>query len=160
MFTSLILIGVNFIILFIIYIFFKNRLNKYINSSLIIDKIREEVDEMVIELNQTTNRNISLIEERLERLQGLLEKADKHVLRLSGIVEKKRENVKMYDDLRKSVPLVEPSGIRNSVSSRDKVLSMFKDGVPKDAIAQKLDKTLAEVDLILSLNQQKEGPNE
>lgn len=144
--STVLTIGINILILFFIFLFFRNRLNRFIKSSLYLEQIRNEVDGLVIELNQTTNRNIGLIEERLDKLSELLDKADKSIVLLSKNVEQKREETRVYTDLKKKVPFVE-----QEMSLGDKVKQMYMDGMKKEVIASKLDVTLSEVDLILSI---------
>ena len=111
-----------------------------------LEQIRNEVDDLVIELNQTTNRNIGLIEDRLDRLKELLDKADKSIVLHSKSTEQKKEETKVYTNLKKNIRLAD-----QDVSIGEKVKRMYMDGVKKEVIASKLDVTLSEVDLILTI---------
>lgn len=151
--STVLTIGINFLVLFFMFLFFKQRINRFIKSSLYLEQVRNEVDGLVIELNQTTNRNIGLIEERLERLKEILDKADKSIMLLSRSLEKKQEGTKVYTDLKKNVRIAgeNPEKKEQELSLGQKVKRMYLDGMKKDVIASKLEVTLSEVDLILSI---------
>ena len=151
--STVLLIGINFLIIFFIFLFFRSRINRFIKSSLFLEQLRNEVDSLVIELNQTTNRNIGLIEERLDRLKELLEKADKSIHLLSKKSEQTKEETRVYTDLKKNVPLFGAQETDDVLepSLGEKVKRMYLDGVKKETIASKLDVTLSEVDLMLSI---------
>ena len=141
------------------FLFFRGRLVRFVKSNLVLDQIREEVDKMIIEMNQTTNRNIGLIEDRLQYLRELTAKADKSILQLSRTVEQKKDEVLVYNDLKKRAPMVHQDSIQefpSELTINQRVLQMYKEGIPKEKIARNIDKTLGEVDLILSLELRKE----
>ena len=61
--------------------------------------MREEVDRLQVELNQTTNRNVTLIEDRLNALSEALGKADKKILLFRREAEKQEMSGKLYTEL-------------------------------------------------------------
>ncbi len=124
-------------------------MEKAVTSSSLVEKIRKEIDELVVELNHTTDRNIELIEERIGRLNKLLKDADNRIVAL----DRRKENTtvkKTYEDIvtgRRS-----PADTRNTEPTvRDKVLSLAREGFDNAVIAKKCQLTLGEVDLIVSL---------
>ncbi len=154
-----IVLSINVSILFLMFLYFRGRLVRFVKSNLVLDQIREEVDMMIIEMNQTTNRNIGLIEERLQYLSELTAKADKSILQLSRTVEQKKKEVLVYNDLKKRAPMVHQDSVQDfplELTLNQRVLQMYKDGISKEKIAHNIDKTLGEVDLILSLELRKE----
>lgn len=155
----LVTIGINFISLFLIFLFFRWRLNKVVKTTFVIDQIRTEVDGMIIELNNTTNRNITLIEEKLGEMTKLAERADKSILLLSKTLENKKVGGDLYTSIRPKVRVLpesygEPSG--KELTAKDRVERMHREGMSKEEIAGKSGKTLSEIELILSLAQRKE----
>ena len=68
-------------------------------------------------------------------------------------MKQKKEETKVYTDLRKNVRIVDRNGANEEkeLSLGDKVKQMYLNGIKKEAIASKLDVTLSEVDLILSI---------
>ena len=44
---------------------------------MILGRIRDEIDEMIIEINRTADRNVTLLENRITRLNSLIQRAEK-----------------------------------------------------------------------------------
>jgi hypothetical protein len=53
---------------FIVYLILKAKLNKSVDPKAILESIREEVDRIIVELNSTTDRNITLLEDKVQSL--------------------------------------------------------------------------------------------
>ena len=100
MVTTIILIGVNFLVLLIMYFVFKGKIEKALTNEEILRSVREEVDQMIVELNQTTNRNIGLIEESINRLSEVLRKADKSIMLLSRQQDQQKKREEVYTNLK------------------------------------------------------------
>ena len=73
---------------FIVYLILKAKLNKSVDPKAILESIREEVDRIIVELNSTTDRNITLLEDKVQSLSTLLEQADKKIGILKREIEK------------------------------------------------------------------------
>lgn len=154
--TILICTGINIGILSIMYLLFRKKLEKAVTSSALVDHIRKEIDELVVELNHTTDRNIELIEERISRLNKLLKDADNRIV----VLEKRQERPAVrdtYEELQKPRPAPPREKPGQEPPVREKVLALAGQGFDNAVIAGKLGLTLGEVDLIVSIETSKGG---
>jgi hypothetical protein len=85
--ATILVIALNAIGCLAVYLILSARLRRAASPDTEIRRIREEVDRLVIELNQTTDRNLSLIEDKLSELSDLLAKADRKI----GLVRRESE---------------------------------------------------------------------
>ncbi|MEW5814189.1 MAG: hypothetical protein AB1798_02175 [Spirochaetota bacterium] len=156
MFQTLLFTAViNFLILLLIFLFFKNKINTALKSSVMLDQIREEVNQMIIELNQTTSRNIGLIEEKLKQLSELLSKTDKSIIILNRELDKNEMRTSVYERLKpKGRPIEERAeGLFKPVSVQDRVIQLYREGISSNIIASRLNTTVGEVELIIALKE-------
>ena len=133
---------------FIVYLILKAKLNKSVDPKAILESIREEVDRIIVELNSTTDRNITLMEDKVQSLSTLLEQADKKIGILRREIEKHELSAKVYSDLARSEKRVE---IPEEQDRSTRVLNLHRQGVSASAIAKRLGITLAEIELIITL---------
>ena len=136
---------------FIVYLILKAKLNKSVDPKAILESIREEVDRIIVELNSTTNRNITLLEDKVQSLSTLLEQADKKIGILRREIEKHELSGKVYSELARSGNRVQEP---EEQDSRTQVLNLHRQGISPSAIAKRLGITLAEIDLIVTLASQ------
>ncbi|MFW6344585.1 MAG: hypothetical protein ACOC2B_07560, partial [Sediminispirochaetaceae bacterium] len=71
--------GINLLVIALVYIHLNGKIKKRESSDHIISEIRREVDELLVELNQTTDRNVGIIEDRIKRVSRSVEEADKRI---------------------------------------------------------------------------------
>lgn len=76
MINILILLAVNFGGFVIIYLLLKKRIDRAFASTELLRQVESEIDAVITELNRTTERNITLLEEKIRHLGDLLGKAD------------------------------------------------------------------------------------
>jgi len=178
----LIAIIVQTIVSLVLILWTRSKVRMYLNSGEEIEKIRREIGALVVELDASADRNVTVLEDRLASLQGVLSEADKKIALLSQDrtkrlpekvtydkfgkfpVHSNRENVrdveteeKVQDkaDLpfisfsEKPLPIEEPFA--------DKVVSLSRRGFSSDIIAARLGATMAEVDLVLSLERERDS---
>ncbi|OQX29971.1 MAG: hypothetical protein B0D92_00915 [Spirochaeta sp. LUC14_002_19_P3] len=124
----------------------------------IISKLRREVSEIIIEMNGTTERNILLLENRIQELKRLLDKAAKVRKVLEAEKNKQASAERIYSELGKKRPIklqdpppFEHESSADSLSPRDKVLQMYQRGDSLDAIVDKVGMNRGEIELIISL---------
>ena len=159
MLATIIAIALNGAFCLVVYLLFQARIRRALDAGEIVDRIRDEVNHMVVDLNQTTDRNVRLIEERIERLQDLLMKADKKVQLVSREYHRYEVGMDVYDKLKKAAHSAEtetvevsPSPGIEEVSLSSSVMALHRQGFDPRIIAGRLGKTLGEVELIISLN--------
>ncbi len=151
------IIGTNLIILSVFYIILKSKINKSLKSTAVLEQIRKEINKLIVELNQTTERNISLIENRVTRLNEILEKADKRIKVLNREVIKTETGKELYSNLSLKIPanpVKEKTNIKidkNDMTKREEVMNYFHKGIDPKIIASRTGFPVGEVELIISL---------
>jgi len=150
----ILLILANIALLVGFFFYFRRRIDRALETDSIVKAIQDEVNQMIVDFNGTTDRNIALIEERIGRLQGLLANADKRITVLKKESDKTRASDEVYTQLKPRGPLSEAPPSETPVrakSPREEVLDLHHQGMDAKRIASKLNKTLGEVELIISL---------
>jgi hypothetical protein len=133
---------------FIVYLILKAKLRTYVDPKAILESIREEIDRIIVELNSTTDRNITLLEDKVQSLTTLLEQADRKIGILRREIEKHEMGTKVYSELaRGGQRLEEPE----EQDRHTQVLDLHRQGISPAAIAKRLGITLAEIELIITL---------
>lgn len=95
-------IALNVVILAIGFVFLHAKLDRKVRPNALLDEIKREVNSIIVELNQTTDRNIGLIEERIETLNSILEKVDKRLALIRREWEQHEAGIQVYSDLKRS----------------------------------------------------------
>jgi DNA-binding NarL/FixJ family response regulator len=145
-----------------VYLLLKRKLARALSAAAILGEVREEVNRILVELNQTTNRNITLIEDRIRSLNELLGKADKRLALLAREAEKQDLAARLYSELSSRrpappeatpVPATPPAEEREGADRNEEVVRLARSGLGPALIARRLGITLGEVELIISLAQ-------
>jgi len=95
--------------LLLIYGILSGRVRRATSAASQVSELREEIDRLVVELNQTADRNIALIEDRIASLNDLAAVADKRIGLLRREIEKHDVGAQLYTrlgDTRASRPTV------------------------------------------------------
>jgi hypothetical protein len=176
--TLLILVAVNVVGYLVIYLLLKERVRRAASPAAQMEGLRDEVNRLVIELNQTTDRNIALIEDRIASLMELLGSADKKIGLMRKESEKHEVGARIYGRIlaaKTPVPDAAPSsfagfterppragesvpgsgpGIR-AESIRDQVIALHNAGFSASVISARVGAPLGEVELIIALEERK-----
>jgi transcriptional regulator len=136
---------------FLVYLILKAKLKRFVDPKAILESIREEVDRIIVEMNSTTDRNITLLEDKVQSLSNLLEQADKKIGILKREIEKHELSAKVYSELARNGKRVQEPEEQDRHSQ---VLNLHRQGISPSAIAKRLGITLAEIELIISLASQ------
>ena len=139
--------------LFVVYLILKQKLNKSLDPQTVLESIREEVDRIIVELNSTTDRNITLLEDKVQSLTNLIEQADKKIGILRREIEKHELAGKVYSELAEKRGK-EPEVEGNNQGEQDvhtQVIQLHRQGISASVIAKRIGITLAEIELIISL---------
>jgi uncharacterized protein YoxC len=128
-------------------------IRKRVDPKSILAEIRNEVDGLIAELNGTTDRNITIIEERLRQLEEIVEKVDKRI----GILRRENEKLgmgKTYNDIVRTVhtdskPQVDTNKPEENV--RKRIVRLSREGFSPQMISNSTGLTVGEVELIISL---------
>ena len=122
----------------------------------VIVELQSEVGELILELNQTTDRNINILEEKISALTRLLNDADKRIKILRTESERNKSESLVYNQLGRindNRPLVDsPAAMpAEKTSNRDRIIELHNNGFTTTVIASRVGSTVGEVELIISL---------
>ena len=96
---NILFVFINIIVIVIGYLFIKNKIEKKLVNKEILNKIKKEINAIIIQLNETTLNNVSLLEEKINNLDKKIILADK---KTAGLKESLvRTNVNNFDSLLK-----------------------------------------------------------
>ena len=98
-YTILITLVIDIAGLLLIYAVVSDRVRRATNAASQIAALREEVSRLVVELNQTTERNVELVEDRIASLNELAASADKKIGLLKREIEKHDVGARIYSRL-------------------------------------------------------------
>ena len=160
----------------VVYFLLKKKIARALGSASILREVREEVNRILVELNQTTHRNVTLIEDRIAALSELLARADKKIALVRREEEKKELADRLYTELASrrrgpespaftpaspgsapaspgsTVPPPAPEGPTEGRSDRmEEAVRLAQAGLSPALISRRLGLTRGEVELILSL---------
>ncbi|OHD13005.1 MAG: hypothetical protein A2Z96_01190 [Spirochaetes bacterium GWB1_48_6] len=144
---------------------------RFLGSDEEISRVRREIGALIIELDSSADRNVTVLEDRLSALKDLLAEADKRIAVLGQERTRRLPDDTVYDRLGratepKQIPVVEPlvPFIRFSEKPlpieepfADKVVSLSRRGFSSDIIAARLGVTMTEVDLVLSMERERDA---
>lgn len=157
MITPILIVSMNLAVFLVFYLYIKRRLDRALKSDEMANRARTEINQMILELNQITDRNISLIEDRLNALTEILSKADKSIVLMNREVEKQDSRTGVYSHLKpRSLPANQAALKTESTgTAKEKVLELHRQDVPAGSIAKMLNITVAEAEFIISLGDKK-----
>ena len=107
-YTILILLALDIGGLLLVYVLLRDRVRRATTANAQISEIRDEMSRLVVDLNQTTDRNIALIEDRIASLNELLSAADKKIGLLHREIEKHDVGTQVYSRLVEGRPMRGP----------------------------------------------------
>ncbi len=179
--SILIAIAVQVIVSLSLVVWTRAKVRRFLGSEDEIGKIRREIGALIVELDSSADRNVTVLEDRLTALKDLVAEADKRISMLGQEKARRQSEDTVYDRLGRQserrfaeparqaepAPAAEPPRhaepsvpfIRFSEKPldleepfADKVLSLSKRGFSSDIIAARLGATMAEVDIVLSMD--------
>ncbi len=103
-YTVLITLVVDLGGLVLVYLLLRDRLRRAASSEARVAEIREEVSRLLVELNQATDRNVALMEDRIAVLNEALSTADKKIGLLRRETEKHDVGSRIYSRLAEGRP--------------------------------------------------------
>jgi hypothetical protein len=170
------------------------RIRSALGSDDEIDRIRREIGSLIMELDASADRNITVLEDRLNTLKEMVAESDKRIAILSQDRGKRQEPAVVYDrsgrtapqrpridaadqtenltpenvnpvngtgspDNPSDIPFIRFSEKPLSIEEpfADKVVSLARKGFSSDIIAARLGATITEVELVLSMEREREG---
>ena len=141
------------------------RIERRIEPTAVLNQIRGEVDELIVEFNQTTERNIGLLEERIVRLNRLIETADRRVAVLRRELDAHESGTRVYSDIvqqaavqRRQEHEQQQADKQNEGGTEDRrtqIIELYEKGIAPNIIAARVGTTVGEVELIVSMRRRK-----
>jgi len=92
----------------VMFLILRGRIHQELNATTLLKDVQDEVDGMVRELNLSAERNIGVLEARIEELEGLLALADQKVVLLAREIERKEKSAEVYTQLKRVAPVPTP----------------------------------------------------
>lgn len=85
-----------------LFVVLRGRIERELNATTLLKDVQDEVDGMVRELNLSAERNIQLLESRIEELEGLLTLSDQKMVLLAKELDRRDRSAEVYSRLKKS----------------------------------------------------------
>jgi uncharacterized small protein (DUF1192 family) len=92
--------------LFLIWFLVKAKVKRYLELENLLSGVRDEARELILELNETADRNVSLVEDRMIALHSLLDEVDRRIGVQKREIEKGDAEREVYAKLNKRRPIV------------------------------------------------------
>jgi len=166
------------------FIFLKSYLKHRTGQERILAEFRQEVNSILKSIDETTDRDISLLEDREKRLKSLLAEVDKRLVLYIREMEQRSKAEKVhaalpalnkkpaatYESLGKkrykgSVSPEEPPKTEQkpeadpapAPSASEQIRSLMRSGLTDSAIASRLGISIAEVEFVAALLERRDG---
>lgn len=175
------------------FLYFKRLIKRTLGLDEVLDRAREEIGGMIAELNQTADRNVSLIEDRIAKAKSFIETAERSLGLLSRQAGQASREREIYEQLAKAgsaraireraqgdsvsvrddpadiergdaprageggMPVIRKSveAIETAATPAERIIVMWEKGLSPEIIAPKLGMTIAEVDLVIAMEEQR-----
>ena len=155
--------GICLLAIYSVYFLLNRKISKILDSEKILSRVDEEVNSLILELNQTTERNVLLIEDRITKLSQLIKESDKSILLLNKEFNRQKIEPLNYNNLSKKrifIPVedeIVKTDTENDENLSDKlrILELFNKGFTSEVIASKTGTSIGEVELIITLHSRK-----
>jgi len=161
--TAFTVTGICLLAIYSVYFLLNRKISRILDSEKILSMVDEEVNSLILELNQTTERNVLLIEDRIVKLSQLIKESDKSILLLNKEFNRQKIEPLHYNHLSKKrnfIPvddeMVKDDGENDeNLSDKLKILELFNKGFSPEVIASKTGTSIGEVELIITLHSRK-----
>jgi hypothetical protein len=150
------------------YLYFKNRIDKRLEAERFLDTLRTDagriVGEMIQDLNRITDRNITLMENRVEELLKILDSADRRILVMKKEIRKEEAAGRIYSSLERDSPQPPAGAAARPSPPADtggegrrfsEIFDLYRKGISPDIIANTLNLPASEVQLMIALQGRK-----
>ena len=149
--------GICLLAIYSVYFFINRKISRILDSEKILSKINEEINGFILELNQTTERNILLIEDKIEILSTLIKKSDNAILLLDKKLYSKEVEPMDYSHLapKHHFPISGSEGNESNLDANNEIIELFQQGFSADIIASKMGKSIGEIELVIAVKSPK-----
>jgi hypothetical protein len=151
-------------------LYFRRYIDRRIEAERLLDNLRNDagriVGDLIQDMNRITDRNITLIEDKLGDLQRILDAADRRIGLMKKEVKKEEAADRVYANIKGPLspaaavsPPPSPQSVEEDTEeetmSSSKVLDLYRKGLSPDIIAGTLDIPVGEVQLMIALQGRK-----
>ena len=105
--------------------YWRRRIRRGLEAEMMLGRIRDEIDEMIIEINRTADRNVTLLENRITRLNSLIQRAEKLERVREREAEKDTGVERVYSELGRN------RGLRITVEDNDGQPGLSSESIPE-----------------------------
>jgi hypothetical protein len=186
---SLIALAIQILVSVVLIVWTRTRVRSALGSDDEIDRIHREIGALIVELDASADRNITVLEDRMNSLKEMISEADRRISLLSQERGKRQSESLVYDRSGRTPtqrPRVESKDLPETATPEamaerqgpqpeipfirfsekpvpieepfiDKVISLSRKGFSSDIIAAHLGATIAEVDVVVSMEREREG---
>ncbi|OHE74644.1 MAG: hypothetical protein A2413_19040 [Treponema sp. RIFOXYC1_FULL_61_9] len=91
------------------FLYFRSYLRKRTGVERILSDLREETGKLIAEIDAATDRDVTLVEDRVKALRALIEDADKRVSNFAREVERRGAEERAYSELGRRARRYQPS---------------------------------------------------
>ncbi len=158
-------LAVNIIVVTGIFLFLTRRLVRKLSPEESIGELQREVGGIVTEMNQAAERNITLLEDKIEELREIEQRIDRKITLLSREAVKENESATTYREIVREAQKQQRRKPQEAVSNdssegtplddrpiRERVLDLHRKGISPNIIATRVGSTVGEVELIIGLS--------
>jgi len=155
--------GICLLAIYSVYYLLNRKITKILDSEKILSRVDDEINSLILDLNQTTERNILLVEDRIKKLSELIKDSDKSILLLHKELNRPQIEPIDYSHLSKKrnfLP-VEDEMVKDdqendeNLDDKSRILELYNKGFSSDIIASKTGTSIGEVELVITLNSRK-----
>src|SRR6056297_2792602 len=92
-------LAVNIIVVSLLFLFLTRRLVRKLSLDESIDELQREVGGIVTEMNQAAERNISILEDKIDQLREIEQRIDRKITLLNRETQKENESAATYREI-------------------------------------------------------------
>jgi DNA-binding NarL/FixJ family response regulator len=150
------------------FLYFQRLIRKRTSFEGILKDVREEVNRLLQRIDEITDKDISLIEERERGLKSLLEETDKRLAAMNRELAR-RENAEeayrklgRFQAIEKAKPLPETapppkSSSEDNRSQEDQIRELARSGFSPQIIASRLGISVSEAEFAVALHERRDS---
>ena len=145
------------------FFYFRGYIEKRTSFEGVLKDVREEVNRLLQRIDEITDKDISLIEDREKALKSLLEEADRRLAVLNRELARKKNAEKAYRELG-SIPIIEKAKpappetvpvFTGELSQEDQLRELIRSGFSPQVIASRLGISISEAEFAVALQERK-----
>ncbi|MDR0312868.1 MAG: hypothetical protein LBI14_04665 [Treponema sp.] len=144
---------------FIAFLYFRSYINRKTSFEGVLKDVRDEVNRLLQRIDEITEKDISLIEDREKQLKAILEESDRRLALLNKELDRREIAEKTYREIGKNPPPVieeKPKPPENNPQSlEDQISALALSGFSPSVIASRLGISITEAELAVALLERK-----